>query len=190
MAGPDPEVLDRLDAQDWDELYEDLVAYAIRRMEQLSWVRGADALPKGKEPEDFVEEAIECLYTGRRSWDYETYPDIVGVLKGIISSLVSNLVQSAEHRRAVDVEKPGEGDDFYEAIVPADADANLIGQKLRETMRAAVADNDELALVLDAMLSGTPNAEIAEMLDVDRNRVYQLRRNVRRRVRKALNEQE
>lgn len=183
---PDPEVLDRLDAQDWDNLYEDLVAYAQTRLNQVSWVRGPDALPGGKDAEDFVQEAIRRLYTGQRTWDYETYPNLQGVLKGIISSMVSNLVTSAEHRRSEDIEKPGSEEDFYEVVRSSDADVELEGEEILEIMKAAVDDDPVLSLVFDAMRRDDPIGEIAEVLEVDRNRVYQLRRNVRRRIRKAL----
>lgn len=182
---PDPEVIERLNDQDWEDLYEDLVAYATIRVQELSWERGPGALPEGREPEDFVEEAIESLYTGRRTWNYEEYPDLKSVLTGIIDSLVSNLVTSAEHRRSKDVE-PSDLETFYEAITSEKPDGEVRGEDIEERMRRAVADDAELELVFEAMLEGYDSAEIEEIIEAeDRQQVYQLRRKVKRRIRKA-----
>lgn len=180
--GADPEVIDRLNSQDWEGLYENLVAYAAVRVSELSWERGPDALPEGKQPEDFVEEAIESLYTGRRTWNYEEYPNLKGVLRGIIDSLISNLVTSAEHQRSEEIEDP---DCFYEDITSDKPDADLRAEDIRGRMRSAVDDEYKLELVFEAMLEGYPNEEIEELIEEDRDRVYQLRRKVRRRIRKA-----
>jgi DNA-directed RNA polymerase specialized sigma24 family protein len=181
---PDPEVIDRLNNQDWEDLYEDLVAYATVRVQELSWERGSEALPEGKQPEDFVEEAIESLYTGRRTWNYEKYPNLKGVLRGIIDSLISNLVTSAEHRRSQDIED-SDSRGFYEDITSDKSDAEIRAEDIRERMRLAVADDPKLEMVFEAMLEGFEISEIENLIDEDRNRVYQLRRKVKRRIRKA-----
>jgi len=182
---PDPEVIERLNDQDWEDLYEDLVAYATIRVQELSWERGPGALPEGREPEDFVEEAIESLYTGRRTWNYEEYPNLKSVLTGIIDSLVSNLVTSAEHRRSKDVE-PSDLETFYEAITSEKPDGEVRGEDIEERMRRAVADDAELELVFEAMLEGYEPAGIEEIIEAeDRQQVYQLRRKVKRRIRRA-----
>lgn len=184
---PTPEVIERLEAQeDWPALYERLAAHAQARINQVTWTRGPDALPKGKTAEGFAEEAVESLFTGRRTWKIEQYPDLEGVLKGIISSLVSNLVTSKEHKRSVDIQRSEEPGDFYEAVAPSDADADLMGKELMETMNAAVADDPDLEMVFHGMLGEYPTEEVAELIDADRDRVYQLRRKVKRRIRKAL----
>jgi DNA-directed RNA polymerase specialized sigma24 family protein len=181
---PDPEVIDRLNNQDWEDLYEDLVAYATVRVQELSWERGSEALPEGKQPEDFVEEAIESLYTGRRTWNYEKYPNLKAVLRGIIDSLISNLVTSAEHRRSQDIED-SDSRGFYEDITSDKSDAEIRAEDIRERMRLAVADDPKLEMVFEAMLEGFEISEIENLIDEDRNRVYQLRRKVKRRIRKA-----
>jgi hypothetical protein len=182
---PDPEVIERLNAQDWEDLYEKLVAYATSRVEELSWERGHKALPEGKEPKDFAEEAIESLYTGRRTWNYEEYPDPKQVLTGIIDSLVSNLVESAEHRRSKDVE-PFDLETFYEDISSEKPDGEVRAEDIEERMRQAVADEPELEFVFDAMLEGHDPESIEELIEAEnRQQVYQLRRKVRRRIRKT-----
>lgn len=182
---PDPEVIERLNAQDWEDLYEDLVAYATIRVQELSWERGPGALPEGKGPEDFAKEAIESLYTGRRTWNYEQYPNLKNVLTGIIDSLVSNLVTSAEHRRSKDVE-PSDLETFYADISSEEPDGEVRAEDIEERMRQAVADDPELEFVFEAMLEGHDPESIEELIEAeDRQQVYQLRRKVRRRIRKA-----
>ncbi len=182
---PDPEVIERLNAQDWEDLYEDLVAYATIRVQELSWERGPGALPEGKGPEDFAKEAIESLYTGRRTWNYEQYPNLKNVLTGIIDSLVSNLVTSAEHRRSKDVE-PSDLETFYADISSEEPDGEVRAEDIEERMRQAVADDPELEFVFEAMLEGHDSESIEELIEAeDRQQVYQLRRKVRRRIRKA-----
>ena len=115
-------------------------------------------MPEGKEPKDFAEEAIESLYTGRRTWNCEEYPDPKQVLTGIIDSLVSNLVESAEHRRSKDVE-PFDLETFYEDISSEKPDGEVRAEDIEERMRQAVADEPELEFVFDAMLEDmTPRA--------------------------------
>lgn len=182
---PDPEVIKRLNAQDWEDLYEDLVAYATIRVQELSWERGPGAPPEGREPEDFAEEAIKSLYTGRRTWNYEQYPNVKSVLSGIIDSLVSNLVESAEHRWSTDVE-PSDLETFYADISSEKPDGEVRAEDIEERMRQAVADDPELEFVFEAMLEGHDPESIEELIEAeDRQQVYQLRRKVRRRIRKA-----
>src|SRR5262245_20476228 len=94
------------DAQ-WLAYYQELVIYAERKCRRLYWKTGGqDSLPGGNTPETLVREAIKRLFEGRRSWNHEKYPgeNPVPFLKGLVDSLVSDLVRGQEHKRAAFLE--------------------------------------------------------------------------------------
>lgn len=187
----DQETFERLEKQDWADLYVKLTAYAEVIVQSKAWCRGESALPKGTEPIDFVNEAVKRLYEGTRSWNCEEHPDLLVVLKGIVKSLVSDLLTSAEHRRSADIEKQSSTDQKHRIVVEAGQDEALIKDELLEKCYEAADGEEELETVLMALLEGYSPAEVAdELLEVPVSKVYNLNRKLRRRIKKKIKETE
>ncbi len=92
---------------DWPSIKPKLAAYSLGKVKSYSWRTTKDSLPKGFTPEDLVQKAVfdtfEGLLTeqtgvGLRKWDPTREPDLLEYLKGVVDSLVNNLVNSSEHK--------------------------------------------------------------------------------------------
>ncbi len=91
--------LDLLKNQDWETIILNLTAYAVYKVQRLSWQTGKDSLPGGRQAEDLAFDAIEKVYKGERSWDPTKQPVLLTYLKSVVDSLVSHLVESTEHKQ-------------------------------------------------------------------------------------------
>lgn len=103
-----------------------LLVHAIYESKKYFWrtgsgrlkVRGKQdaALAEGMSPEDIVMEAMRRTITGDRPWNREKYPDIANHLKWVITSLASNLAESADNHAF--------------RSMPVDAEGNVLTDRL------------------------------------------------------------
>lgn len=186
----DRETFKRLNDHDWGQLRADLIAYAELRIRVGSWVRGPNALPEGATAEDFVQEAIFRVYDGRRTWDPEDNPDLKRYLAGVISSLVSNMATAAEHDRAVDMEdlQTEEGEFLGFGAVDALISENVEADELKERCFEAVEGEEELETLLLGLIEGYDYDDFEEATGHSKQKLYQLRRKLKRRIRSALSD--
>lgn len=189
MAPPD--VLEKLRAADWERIYPALVAYAVARTNRLPLVKGGGPLPQGHQPDGIAAEAVRQAFEGERRWDPERHPDLLRYLANAVSSLVSNLVTSADHVRR-DGRDPSQatgldGRDEGGALSQLDA---LASDECVEELRAIVdcetADDERLVAVQMGLEDGLPRDEIAEVLSIGVSEVYNLTRKLRRRILSAM----
>jgi DNA-directed RNA polymerase specialized sigma24 family protein len=182
------QVLDRLQAVDWEALYPRLLAYALSKAQGLRLVKGGGPLPDGNTPDDLVQEAIKRVSEGKRAWDPEKAPDLEGYLKGVIDSLTSAAVLAAGHRRRVSV--PSE--EIGASADEPDSLDDLIGSECAEAFKRifaeATADDPRLETVRMGIEDGVDRGEIAEVLGSTVDEVYELTRKLTRRLRKAMRE--
>lgn len=136
---------ERLDQQDWSDVYERLYAFAR--------ARSGSADQAG----DLVNGAIARVYAFDAKWDPTVEPDLVRHLMSVVNSLLANDRTSARARR----DRSMHDDGPVQAQVARIADpaaAQLAEQQLYarriEQLRTAIAGDAEATRVLDLMLEG------------------------------------
>lgn len=184
-------VLEMLGEADWEKIYPRLVAYAVSRTSRLFAVKGGGQLPKGQEPADMAREAVRLVFEGERKWNPETHPDLLRYLSGVVSSLVSNLVTSADHMRRSDgtAKEPPDFDVFEGSVSPnplATAESEECVEELRLIVDRETDGDEKLSSVAMGLEDGMRSAEIAEFLSIEVKEVYRLTRKLRRRLLSAM----
>ena len=195
MIPLEPRVRDQLEAvgdEGWKAIILRLTQYAVLRARRLRWRTPNGTLPGGKQPEDLAMDAIAKLWHGGRTWDPAARPDLLEFLKGIVDSLLSHLVRSAEHVKRtpapvaaseqpdVLVSVPDPGSSPEDALVEAEdlGEAQTRAAQVREAVRGET----ELELVLLGIEHGKRPMEIASDLGISREEVYQHIRKIKRWV--------
>lgn len=165
-----------LDSQPWDDIIDELTAYARKRMLRQYWRGERNGLPPGgTEAIDFAMQAIEAVYTGRRKWDRIKYPEFRWFLMLVVKSLVSNAATKAENR--LEMEFP---DDVEVAAPPTlfdDEDTFVL--ELLDYLN----DEPELQKVIGCIEKGiTDRREIATALGVSQSDITNMRKKLSRRL--------
>lgn len=175
----DSERLERLKEQDWPGIILRLTAHAAYKVERLRWQTGKKDLPRGMQVKDLAMEAIKMAWTGERKWNPEKQPDLLKHLKSIVDSLVSHLVESAEHTQR---ELPRE--ELEQVFDPPDdksADAldELIAADVISKVKNRIKGDEDLELVLYCIEEGlsTPR-DIAQTLGMPVDRVYKAKKKI------------
>ncbi len=205
----DEELFGRLSAVDWDQITLNLTDYALRKVRRLRWrTARADALPSGRTVEDLAHDAIAKVWSGERSWDPGTQPDLLHHLKGIVDSLVSHLVESPDHLLVRRFPETGEGTEVVDvfpvadpelgrtehlAQQPARPDDALLQKEQREAddelfdaLLQEIREDQELEAVIGAIMDGaTKPADISAGTGIDVKRIYKLREKLDRAVNRA-----
>jgi hypothetical protein len=175
-------------------LVERLTYYAfgkLRRLKAVYGVRYAKGQqgPKGFDPGDFVNAAIEAYLSGGRPWNRKANPTIEAHLKDAIDSQVSNIINSVEHRRSRAVSTIGDGTDLAATAQDhwsVDPGEWVADQEWSEAFRAAAygaLKEDQIALdVLTALQEGWSRQEIIELLGMAPDQFDAARKRINRRI--------
>lgn len=125
-------------------------------------------------------EAINAVFTGERKWDPDKQPDLLKHLKNIVDSLVSHLVESAEHTQR---ELPRE--ELEEQVFDPpddkspDALDELIAADVISKLKDRVKGNTDLELVLYCIEEGLSKpGDIADTLEIAIERVYKAKKEI------------
>lgn len=186
---PEPQVLEILYAQDWDDIIPKLAEYTIMKVKNLSWYTGHKDLPGGLTIEDVVFKAIGSLFNGTRKWEPAEKPDILIHLKSIIKSMINHLVESSDHKKTafsnpVDESKQS----IVELLVSKDRNPEellISKEKSREIEKMiwnCAGDDEEIGLVLLCLEEISKPSMIAQELGWEVNKVYSVLRKYRRRL--------
>jgi len=175
--------LDRLTCipkKDVEVIILKLTAHAIYKIQRLSWQTGKKNLPGGRQPKDLAFDAIEMVWTGRRAWDPAKQPDLLKHLKSIVDSLVSHLVESAEH-----MQRERSNEEVQEqAFDPLDDKASgaldeLIAADTLSKLKNQVQGDSDLELVLYCIEEGLSKpTEISETLEIRIDRIYKAKKKI------------
>lgn len=179
----DPTVLKHLEAvDDWGGVYQRLVLYAVRKTNNLSFIRGRGVLPLGRKPEDLAQEAFKRVFEGKRKWKPDQDPDICEYLMGVVDSLLSDLLDKADYRHQ-DGRSVGElaGLSSSDGVSYDDCVEALI-----RICEAASADDSDLDNVRQGLEDGMKAGEIADFFGIDVKEVYNLTRKLRRRIEREM----
>lgn len=193
-----PEVLQKLREQDWNELGRRLVGHVRFRCGISAWKEAARdvALGLGKSAEDVVANVITKVFSGERTWDPER-GELLPTLKAIVDSELDHLWKKHARRlERSDPEDVAERERQEFEVLEADppdgpVEPEGILQRREEDIGtsawvsevfAFVEDKPELQAVVDAILDGCdPRPRfLAERLGVSvkevNNRLRRLRR--------------
>jgi len=198
----DSKAFERLQAIPEDEWRSILLELEVRAANITGWKYWSTpngTLPEGYEPHELAQEAITLLLDPEsdRHWDPDKEPDVRKVLIGIVKSLASNLVKSADHQR---VQRMGSTEQVAVATgAPSPSLTPLEDLERAEEIETAKRQRDwcweqlegeEEQEVFIGLEEGLKPAEIAEQTEIDVKRVYQVVRNIKRRLTRARQELE
>lgn len=197
MANP----FEAMNDDELNELVARLTYHADCKLSRLKWrgmsLKSKGAAPGGVGPEDLAAQAIVDVIDGTRAWDPEKDPDLLKYLKGVIDSLVSNLVNRKENKTTRRLDgRDGSLDESEECHLPDSAPCPYDVVADRESMdffRAAVVaaiKDDPLAVSLFECLEAemTKPSEIAELLGTDVSEIYNAQKRLKNKVTKVMNQ--
>ncbi len=181
--------------EQWAEYFERMTLYASNLFRARGWgIRDNFFGPGGITPGDIAAEAVEKVLDGKRTCDPDSCPNLLPFLCGVVRSLVSNYMNSADVQRTrpmPQVRRAGVGDPVdveFEGREPTPLE-NCIRPDLVDAMKAiATEDGDELVMQIVECLDNdiTKPAEIAEYLDVDIKDINNAQKRFRRKAEKLL----
>jgi len=189
------EVRELFERHPWEDAIPRLVKYALDRIRRLKWQGAQGGEPFGRAAEDFVFIAIQKVLSGERSWDPQRYPDLTIHLMGIIKSEISHFVESQENRcirtEATLNSNTKEGPiDNTPSSIPSPREA-LINAELEKEAEEFLwgfldflSDDQPLTKMVECIVYGFAKPrDVAEALRVDISEVYNMRKQLRRRLR-------
>jgi DNA-directed RNA polymerase specialized sigma24 family protein len=189
----DSATLDKLNGQPWEELFIQLDEYTNTLLKRYQVRHPNMLLPKGYDAQMVIDETIEALYTGRRTWDHLAKPDFrLFITTQVIRSIVSNLYASAESqlvKELVFVDDDGdEANTNPLELLIADKGYVLENIYEREFLKLAEQlikqhDNTPNQLVMkvyEGRIDGMKNQQIAKQLDIPVNTVEATMKKLRR----------
>jgi DNA-directed RNA polymerase specialized sigma24 family protein len=195
MAEIPPDVREKLEEHPWEDTISRLALYTIRKAKRLYWQGIMNGnMPAGKEAQDVVQDAIEDVLTGQRSWNPATQPDLFVYLRRVVDSKLSHLVESMENRsvrsesalgaRKEDApgitfiaEFPDSGPSPFETLIQAEAEDFFWG------FYEFLADEPLLQNVVECIDGGiNKSTDIAIHLGVPPKEIYNVRKRLQRRL--------
>ena len=202
----DSECFRLLKEADWDRIVLELLDYANKKVRRLSWRTGqSNLLACGKSAEDLAYEATGKVLSGERKWDYKEKPDLLHFLRSVVRSLVNHLAESMDNKTMQSFPHTADGIEVEEMLSMADPDSEtgkylqkspatpaqlLLEKEQRESEEKvfnelvdSVKDDKELDSLLSCILDGkTKPKQIADIMQIEAGRVYQLQRKLQRRA--------
>lgn len=199
--GNDDEVLERLEAADWDDIIIKLTRYAYWRASGYKWKTGnPNQLPGGMTPNDIALNAIEKVFSGIRKWDTDKYPDLLAHLKWIVNSDINHLYESMEHGLCVRINDSDDDNDndpvpnpsspLSGSLITLTPEEHLIAQevseyeeKVKKELYELVKGDEDLELLLACFEEGIDKPGlIATAMGCDVSMVYNLKRKLSRKA--------
>lgn len=195
----DDDIEKLINEANWDKLMPELVNYADNLIRRYGW-RGfsprkgprGQLLANDKNADDFSQEAIRRLLDGKRKWDPDKV-DLLGVLKGIIKSIISSELKSLENQMLKDwVEDPNKPDPISNTADPNPTPDVILDQiqdikfqrQTYEAFKELVSNDAELSNYLEALeLTHLPR-EIEELTkgEIKATRAYELKRKLKSKL--------
>lgn len=182
-------------------VHKRLLAHARYRLSILNfqgvpWSHNSP-VPGGLQEEDFVQQAVSAYLAGDRNW-----PDGItfeAFLRGVIRSLISNLVRSLENRSTKAApEEPAAQAALENHLAKnwqnaeAESEAHQIESKQADAILGAILKDEDLTKVAEGLWDGKPPREIAAEMGLSALEVQNIRKRLIRKAteaRKKLSEQ-
>ncbi len=179
----DPNLRQKLESVDWDEILEKLYAHSILR---INWFGlKSEIRMKGLEAKDFTNEAVTLLWEGKRKWDETKEPDLINYLKSVINSIIYNMVKSKEREMFLDKDLADEINDSL--FVDLMFEEGLIGEDFLDRLEETLLDDEEMWLVYKSLLEGMKPEDIEDKYGVDIEVVRNAQKRLRRHIKRLMN---
>jgi DNA-directed RNA polymerase specialized sigma24 family protein len=175
------EVLKEIERIGFEEVTTRLLAFANALLKKRFWQTGKASGPKGEEPEDFVQTAILKSLTDW-NWSKDTEPEIMGFLKSIIESLVSNAITGGDNIYASKTDLHSVDLNLSTNTPTSDMllDGEALEKRLDLSVRASIrGDEDRIVDVYDAMKLEYQSKDIATLCDMSVEEVSNYKKRVR-----------
>lgn len=188
---PPLEVLEAFKEQYTQALHERLILFASVRCSELTWhgILGGAPL-RGKEPGDYVQEAIQLFFVGRRKWDPEKC-SLKAFLEGVIRSTTNHNSEDKENTdtiRSRAANEQGEEIDLMDQL-PSNELSFEEKEKIEERETRLwefidfLSDHPEISPVFEAIYDGVIKpASIAERLGISVNEVTNRKKRLATKV--------
>lgn len=98
------DVLEVLEEIGIDKAYKKLLAFTHAYLKTRSWKHGKNVATYGRIADDFVSDVLTKTLEGERNWNKAKCSSLMIFMKNNIESEISNSLQSAENKRAVNIE--------------------------------------------------------------------------------------
>lgn len=189
----DSRTLDRLQqvpSKQWGCIFKELVVYAEFRLRKAGFeIRSEKDTISG---EDFATQAIEKIFDGTRTWDFERFPDLLIHLKGIVKSLIWSHIKSSG--RAVVKKTAAVGQtDFLEDVEgsselpdPDTPETLAVTDENWKALESGFGDDLDGFIIFCEWLDGVPPREIAANYKTDVTSIYNITKRGKRLLLKIL----
>lgn len=198
-------VLELLEAADWNRIIRELTFHAIWQARRYPWSSGShNILPGGKTPGDIAVEAIEKIWSGKRDWDPERYPNLLLHLKWEVRRDIWRLFKSTLHQKTMRFpetsrgpEEPGDlgeppvsqtGYDQPSGTLDPESEMILreqqeLEERVKNELYALVQGDEDLELLLLCFEDGLDKPEIiAAQMGWEVTKVYNLKKRLFRKA--------
>jgi DNA-directed RNA polymerase specialized sigma24 family protein len=184
------ERLQQVPLKQWRCIYKELVVYAGFRL----WNAGFKVRSEkdNVSAEDFATEAIEKIFDGTRTWDFERFPDLLIHLKGIVKSLIWNHIKSSE-RAPVKKTAAVNEINFLEDVDsssdipdPDNPETLIITEENWKTLESGFGDDVDGFIIFCEWLDGVPPREIAGNCNTNVTTIYNVTKKGKRLLLKIL----
>lgn len=183
----DPEVTNRIQDANWEELYPILIVFGQTRLQHALKTNGNPVI-EGLDANVLLDQAIDKTLDGTRVWDF-TNVDLVTHLKGVIRSDVSSFFKKDIATMVVPpiqtedgpinvVEVIGDSSLSPDSAITNHEDESVKAEHL-EAFKASITGDAELIELLDAYDAGfTTPRDISELTGMEPRRIDELKRKL------------
>jgi hypothetical protein len=189
----DSATLNKLNEQPWEDLFISLNDYTDILLKRYGVRFPNIRLPKGYDAQMVVDEAIESIYSGRRTWNHKEKPDFkLFITTQVIRSVVWNLFASKEHelvKELVLTDEDGEDSDMNPlelqvadspSILENIYEREFLDQVLQLVQQHDKSDEQLEVRILEGRLIGKKNNVIAQELNIPINVVEAAMKRLRK----------
>lgn len=180
--------LSKLTDDQWSNILLKLRLHAEHVVRRKKWKAPEGMLPKGFDAASLASEAVCRLLAGDRKWNPEKVPDVLVLLKGTVDSIASKLVEAPEHEKGPRFAQADE-DPAVAMVAGSERDQQkaMEDAELRDWIWSQAKDEEEQEVLL-YLEEGCKPAEIADQTGKPVERIYQVLRNLKRRLDQAYRE--
>lgn len=158
-----PELRDKLDKQDWPNIFSRLTLYAAKLL-------AGNPLNNKHDIERIISDSITKVFTGQLTWDFEIFPDVYIVLAGNVRSSIGHEFKKKkipfqnieEYHKIINAE---ESNPYYSFL-------NIHDEKLAKRFKDYIydyfKDEKEILKVLILIEDGKKRREISESLGINK----------------------
>lgn len=176
------DILEELNKQNWLKVRKILIGHATFKLKLLSFKSGK------KEITDFVDDAIEKTFTGKRIWNPEKV-ELIYFLKKAIDSEISNHFKREEKTTVVDKDFENDINDYLLKSDERNPEEELILSERLNMIKENLKGDDEAGIVFECLQDGHKFHSICEELGINKIQFYNIIKRIKRKIKKFYEKQ-